>query len=425
LRFVDREAAAVAEIGVVRLVFLGIAEHVKARVQGLAFSLALMVEVQLRDHDRQVGAEALTLGEGLEVGSEPGELGMVGADVTRSRAQYLRRDGGSRVQLIGDLGAPFRFLPAVGPAAILRADRFRAAGQLLGAAQLVIARAPRRARPSSRVKLVGPLAPFGLHRRVEVAAPEARDFRDPRSRHALALVSPKHEIDDPGRPFRRILRRRIGDDLDALDVAAVKSPKKGLRVGEVRASVDEDPDVSAAQQADVLLGRDRHRRQAAQQLDRVLLLRMRRLLHAIGPPVDLERLVRPPASDLDDVLLASGWRLLDSGRQERGHQQLPSPAKYQPVRKVERQKIRRSSAAAEQQLTHGLTEKRQPTRALKLRPLRVSGRAAGRRQQVGVLDKPVIMPGQLGMGPGSVRIGRRFGERALLTRSAAVILDIV
>jgi len=55
------------------------------------------------------------------------------------------------------------------------------------------------------------------------------------------------------------------------------------------------------EQQDLVVGRDDHRRQSAQQLDTVELRRLGILLHAIGAPVDLLRLAGTRCDDLDHV----------------------------------------------------------------------------------------------------------------------------
>ena len=83
-----------------------------------------------------------------------------------------------------------------------------------------------------------------------------------------------------------------------------------VRVGH-RPPVDLDGDVTAAEQVDLIVRRDRDGGEPAQQLNAVLLLGMRSLLHLIRAPVDLQYLVGTYAHDLDHVRLI--W-LDDCGR---------------------------------------------------------------------------------------------------------------
>src|SRR4051794_7761354 len=85
---VDGERGQVAESGFVRFVIAGLGENAQTPVQGLAFLAALVVEVQLPNHDRLRRAEALAFGEGLEVRSQSGEIRAKGADIVGDQAQY-------------------------------------------------------------------------------------------------------------------------------------------------------------------------------------------------------------------------------------------------------------------------------------------------------------------------------------------------
>ena len=80
--------------------------------------------------------------------------------------------------------------------------------------------------------------------------------------------------------------------------------------------VDEDSYVGATEQHDAVVRRNGDRRKTAQQLNAVRLRRMRIVFDAVGPAVDLLRLVAARADDLDHpglivsrLGLNDGWRI--------------------------------------------------------------------------------------------------------------------
>ncbi len=96
----------------------------------------------------------------------------------------------------------------------------------------------------------------------------------------------RDDIDDARRAVGGILRRRIGHDLDMVDIGGRQ------RLDDVIAlrrhlAVDHDGDAGVAAQRHLIVGRHRHRRQLAQQLGDDTAMGVGIVLHVIGTAVDL------------------------------------------------------------------------------------------------------------------------------------------
>jgi hypothetical protein len=205
-----------------------------------------------------------------------------------------------------------------GAAAILGVDRRRTLRRFPRRAADVIARPRRSPAVPLRLQLVGPLALLGFDRGSAVGVAQARHLDVSRARRAVLLLLPQHQVDDPAGALGGILGGRIGDDLDPLDVASVKRAQILRDIAVDLPLVDQHRHVRRSEQQDLLVRGNCHGRKSPQQLEAVGLRRMRVLLHAVRPPVDLLRLVGARRDNLDQIWLAVALvRLNDRWRRRR------------------------------------------------------------------------------------------------------------